>query len=312
MNKRIAWVDNAKSIGVLLVIIGHFLGFTNFNIINNIIYSFHVPLFFILSGYVYKLKPKISIIKKFKKLIIPAYLYIYIYIAFRFIFDKNYIDSFEKFLKNNTYILGRINGNTPTWYFICLFEIYVFQYIINKLFGDKANKCIGILAIVFTFYCYINKIQINYLGTNKMIFGYFYFVFGTLFVKNEKIENKKLIIITLFFLFFSILNGKCTFYGFVFNNILIYTIASILGSIIVIEISKRINISNLNFLSSNSIFIICSHKFFIFGYELLNNLFTINIFINDILCIIVVVLIILFYKYISEQYGRFYENRRIR
>lgn len=57
------WVDFAKGIAILLVVFGHVnVGmlesnkFMNDNIlwiINKIIYSFHMPLFFILSGYLY-------------------------------------------------------------------------------------------------------------------------------------------------------------------------------------------------------------------------------------------------------------------
>lgn len=45
---RIDWVDISKGLGIILVIIGHcvYLG----GLIHNWIFSFHMPLFFILSG----------------------------------------------------------------------------------------------------------------------------------------------------------------------------------------------------------------------------------------------------------------------
>lgn len=48
---RIDWIDVAKGIAILLVIIGHTLKMGAF--LRNIIFSFHMPLFFILSGYTY-------------------------------------------------------------------------------------------------------------------------------------------------------------------------------------------------------------------------------------------------------------------
>ncbi|MBR6985672.1 MAG: acyltransferase family protein [Ruminococcus sp.] len=48
MKTRIKWVDFSKGIAILLVIIGHTIGNP---IIRGVIFSFHMPLFFIVSGY---------------------------------------------------------------------------------------------------------------------------------------------------------------------------------------------------------------------------------------------------------------------
>ena len=45
--KRIAWIDMAKAIAILLMVIGHEASGN----IYTWIFSFHMPLFFILSGY---------------------------------------------------------------------------------------------------------------------------------------------------------------------------------------------------------------------------------------------------------------------
>ena len=49
MSGRIIWMDYAKAVGIALVVFAHmpsrFAG---------IIFLFHMPLFFILSGYLYK------------------------------------------------------------------------------------------------------------------------------------------------------------------------------------------------------------------------------------------------------------------
>ena len=52
---RLEWVDISKGIGILLVIIGHcvYIGGS----IHNWIFSFHMPLFFILSGMFIKDEP---------------------------------------------------------------------------------------------------------------------------------------------------------------------------------------------------------------------------------------------------------------
>ena len=73
--KRIEWVDVAKGIGIFLVVLGH----TSAQL-RNLIYGFHMPLFFFLSGVVFN-KEKYSIkgfVKsRFNSLILP---YIFFYV----------------------------------------------------------------------------------------------------------------------------------------------------------------------------------------------------------------------------------------
>lgn len=45
-NHREAWIDCARGIAILLVIVGHTIS----GVLSGAIYSFHMPLFFIFSG----------------------------------------------------------------------------------------------------------------------------------------------------------------------------------------------------------------------------------------------------------------------
>ena len=49
--ERIAWIDLARGIGILLIILGHLPGLGKLGVW---IFSFHVPLFFFLYGYLFK------------------------------------------------------------------------------------------------------------------------------------------------------------------------------------------------------------------------------------------------------------------
>ena len=51
--RRIDFLDASKGIGILLVILGHIL--TDKNILLKFIYAFHMPLFFIIAGYVFRI-----------------------------------------------------------------------------------------------------------------------------------------------------------------------------------------------------------------------------------------------------------------
>lgn len=64
MNARYYEIDVAKGIGILLVMLGHIL--PNNSFLRMIIYSFHMPLFFILSGLVIKNR-SLHLLKEHKK-----------------------------------------------------------------------------------------------------------------------------------------------------------------------------------------------------------------------------------------------------
>lgn len=70
--KRIDWIDTAKGIGIIAVIIGHF---HVPDLTMRLIYSWHMPLFFIISGILYTDKPFSELLKAKSNSLIRPYLY---------------------------------------------------------------------------------------------------------------------------------------------------------------------------------------------------------------------------------------------
>ena len=57
MNKKIQWVDIVKGIAILAMITGHSLtGAPGENLLTLLMYSFHMPIFFVMSGFTTKIK----------------------------------------------------------------------------------------------------------------------------------------------------------------------------------------------------------------------------------------------------------------
>lgn len=77
--RRIVWIDIAKAICIILVVIGHYIPETHplwYGEMRNVIYTFHMPLFMFASGYIYiATKKEISysdfIWRKVKRLMVP-------------------------------------------------------------------------------------------------------------------------------------------------------------------------------------------------------------------------------------------------
>lgn len=60
MKERNVTIDIMKGIGIILMVVGH-SGYPSF--LRNFIYTFHMPLFFMISGYLIT-ESKLNVIKK--------------------------------------------------------------------------------------------------------------------------------------------------------------------------------------------------------------------------------------------------------
>ena len=70
---KVNWVDSLKGLAIILAVLGHIA-----SPLSSFIYSFHMPLFFIISGFF--LNPtnelKRELIKSFKRLFNPFFIYL--------------------------------------------------------------------------------------------------------------------------------------------------------------------------------------------------------------------------------------------
>lgn len=153
MKQREIWVDNVKVIACVLVVFGHFFqSMTKANILptndlyewfNQTIYYFHVPLFFICSGYLYQKSGKVkdarswlrNIGKKFISLGIPYFIFSFVTWILKTVFSGS----------TNEQIGGLfdtlfLHPTSPYWYLYALFLIF----LITPTFGSKTTALAGI------------------------------------------------------------------------------------------------------------------------------------------------------------------------
>lgn len=144
MNKsRNLVLDIMKGIGILLVVIGH--NFDNNSKIFIYIYSFHMPLFFLLSGYFFKYEHNFKkfINKKTYSIIMPYLYFSLISIILYNMFISSNLYALSTFFFSNRLGMGNIPYNTPLWFLSCLFLISMFYYLIYII----KNKCPKLLGI---------------------------------------------------------------------------------------------------------------------------------------------------------------------
>lgn len=196
--QRYNWIDVMKGIGIIVVVIGHIFG----GYLKDFIFLFHMPLFFFISGYLYKNKinQKQYFKDKFISLGIP-------YISFLFlIYPASNWDNYSKINSIEFLIFiikpiigGRflINYTGVFWFITCFF---VLQILMNY-FIIKFNQVTLFFVITFL-------LLLSYL--NSMIFPNFWlpgninvalaaapFFYVGYLIKINKVKFNKLIILIL-------------------------------------------------------------------------------------------------------------------
>jgi fucose 4-O-acetylase-like acetyltransferase len=141
MGKRIAWIDIAKGLGILLVISGHL--FRAGSYISTVIFSFHMPLFFFFAGMLEHdcdLSFPKYLRKGLKKLLLPWVIFLVIGLAVTFSvpawrreFDANDIPIAFYTLSAGFAHVGQI------WFLSCLLGVKILFYFFNKLVIKSKN-----------------------------------------------------------------------------------------------------------------------------------------------------------------------------
>ena len=281
-SNRLDWIDVAKGLGISSVVIGHV--YTNY--IHWIIFAFHMPLFFFLSGIT--LKPKQLKIKKiFKGLIIPYVSYLFLLSIIVIILNGIQLDIwyYISFIKSKMYGGVRLVKEFgvfwfPTVLFISLAYIKLI-YVIN----NKNNISIEILNILFILctsyilYEYINIYKLPFgfeiisISLPLIIFGYLYNNYLNL---NTSIWIVFLFITSFYLLIFLYINGykeldmKTLYIG---ENGINY-FSSFIFILLIIYFSKIIDYLEIKFiknmlieLGKSSITIMFLHQFFHFTFK---------------------------------------------
>lgn len=190
---RDIWVDNIKVIACVLVLLGHFfqsmvksdlMAETNLYLwFNRTIYYFHVPLFFIASGYLYQkysnvdnlIKWKNNIVKKLIALGIPYFTFSLCAWLLKVIFSKS-VNNEATSLLDALFI----NPSAPYWYLYALF----FLFVVTPTFKNvkTANKAfiIAIFVSIISPYIDTHIYAVNTILTNEI-----WFMFGICFAMND-------------------------------------------------------------------------------------------------------------------------------
>lgn len=180
---RLNQFDILKAIGIILVIVGHTL---DYNIIRNIIYSFHMPLFFLVSGYFFKVKEPIPPIRKLSKRLLLPYLISTVIIALlstvilyanSHIFDMHHL---LNWLQSIVYGNGVTDGTKfqsigPLWFLLALFWGTIILHLLIQLAKYVSPFGVSLLCVIISLYLSQHKIRLPFSILQGMLgIGYLY------------------------------------------------------------------------------------------------------------------------------------------
>lgn len=286
---RISWIDNLKWIGIILIVLGHCY-YPDSSLFISYIFSFHIILFFFLSGLMFHDKKHTILIdfikNKFQRLIIPYFFFnfmMFIFLKTKDIVlqENDFWVTFLWFLQwvlygsffiipdngNYLFIPDNVNLiNIPTWFLVCLFIISIVYFFLNKYIQNRIYRVlflflISILIYIESKYFYFRFPWSLEIALMAMFFYGIWHSFKDEILKSvEKINSKYLLLlplligINLLFLSETNINFSSNFYGESYWQLLIN---GIIWTITWIIIAKNISQNKiLDFFWQNSLIIL--------------------------------------------------------
>ena len=289
--KRVSWIDCSKAIAIMLVIFEHFIISTSEynshfeNIIMVIISTFHMPLFFILSGMVYRQDVFVSFIKKkIIRLLLPYLLFCFLYFcssilyylflgkASDYLYAVANVDNIA-----NTLLINSNSIFSGYWFLPVLFVALVGYSLVLKV-NNIYQVLILIFGIGIAVECGEQRIMLPFGIGEAMLAMPFIFIGHKIKQLNYSvIEDKFLLIKMLPIWGGGIWYWKYKEYGNVsmYNSIVVdcnfFYLLGITGSLLSIALIRHIIIQNtilsevFKTIGVNSLYIYGLHYFFVGG-----------------------------------------------
>lgn len=345
MNKqrtRLDYLDIAKCITIFLVIIGHVAGNTDAPFYRCVIYYFHMPLFFIVSGVVirkhqttkYDLQHyKTFLSKNFFSLIVPYFIWALIYSNFSW-------KKLPLIIYGSWQTLGQAATLTSLWYLPCLFLARTFMELVlhsSNLFPKINRHLYAFIFAIVSFAIGFNMpplqngyplcFDVSFVALGYMLIGYAYKEYISA-LENKSIIYELIIIVICTCLFVFGINYEDNIFlvlmcGSQYGNIpllllislsgcgLIITLSDIISKYVLVNPESKIKKAML-WIGKNTIGIYLLHKPFLqevvvsiltnMGYSTFS--FPVAVIASLITLPVSIILVYIINKYVPSLFGR--------
>lgn len=308
----ISWLNIAKGLGILAVVLGHshpplFL--------YQMFYYFHIPLFFFISGFLHN--ENIDILKLFIKKI-KAYIFIYytygllsliLFTILLWLQNKFIMNNFLNYLQGLIFVKIDYLANSNLWFLPSLFLSLLFSHFLIKFFFNKNIMFTIIIGVLIILSYLIGSYRNSYFMISTIPIGTLFILLGYLF--NKKINLKSINKKTL--LFISILLGISYYISYFefniymdigkskYSNLMMNIYNACIGILFIVVLSYILNKNKfLEFLGKNSLYIFILHQLFV---PIIDNIIKHLLFLNNFIFIgsIKILFSLIIYHYLIKK-----------
>lgn len=286
---RMQWIDIAKCIGIFAIVYGHTI---QEGLSCRYVYSFHVPLFFLLQGVVFRItranqKPFRQYLKsKVYTLLIPYACFSVVSTAVIFLASMVItvpgLDIFSSLTELCIRLIGGdCEANSPLWFLPCSFVMAVMAYGIINLVNKQENSIVRIwvltvIAIVCGVALYVTekftKVKFLPWKLDAAVFMFPFFIVGYMSVEYGwidrllKLRGSLKAVAAVFLLgigaVLGLMNGEANYLGNYYGNIPVTYLAAFATCIGIFFLSMLIpDIKMLTYVGRNTLAILLMHKF---------------------------------------------------
>lgn len=316
--KRIKYIDISRAFAIFLIVFGHTIVHSlNCHVVFKILYSFHVPLFFIISGYTFNSLNKdfkLFLRNKIVRILLPYFIWAFLFLIPYYIFGGNInslLGNSGSFnlgnnLLNIIYGVGcsfALKQNTPLWFLPALFTMEVCFFYICKVKKDKARF---IILLLLAFLGIISSSCITVVlpfGLNTFLNIGFFFYLGFI-LKNydllDRLYKFNIIAFTTFIgVISALVNGNVSCVDYQYGNMFLFFISGSFLSLLIICLSRAINENSIiEYIGQKTLGILIFHKLIVVLFQtkipiIIVYLRSSNIFLEVFLGIIISIITIL-------------------
>ena len=276
--ERMDYIDVAKGIGIVGVLVGHHL--QQADLLIKWIYSFHMPLFFFLTGFLYEKRNvdaadnRALFLKQAKRLLYPYVTFSVLMLAWKYFFHiicgVPYTTG-EKEFKYMVLDALTTNGIHALWFLPAMFWASTVYLILRKqklpgwvlpVFGVATAVLLSQMKQTKMIQESELHLFVNYVA--RSVLGFSFIVLGALYARIERSGLYVMITSLLVSLIFGLWNGNVGLVASYIGNPLLGYIGAVGGCVFILSISKRIGGTArwLRFLGRNSLVVMATELSF--------------------------------------------------
>jgi fucose 4-O-acetylase-like acetyltransferase len=273
-NQRYAWVDYAKGIAIILVVYRHLAyglvakGIELSSAIlsaNDMLYSFRMPLFFLLSGVFFerslKKRGDISFVfNKINTLLYPYLLWAVIQLTLQMMFPS-YTNS-QRSVADYLNIFLQPRTLDQLWYLFALFNVTIFYFLINTII--KGNKYVHLTVGLIFLGC--STIVREYSIIYDIMLHYIFFAIGDFSSRlffQDNVQQRLAEASYLCLSFFVFIGLQFLYLYHQDMNMFLYLVIALNGCLFIIQLSSYLAAKDklrfLRIIGNNSLYIYLLH-----------------------------------------------------